>query len=504
MTTKKTKTRKITTSETGQETTPSQQTEQQTAVQPQTQQNETSAHSQTAMKKDGADGEGGVDIQAGQANIYEQVKKEEVFLSKLQELSASELVKMAKKEGLGDLAGYPKQDIIFRIIQKKAEAYGLLFCEGVLEIIDKEGYGFIRSAKYNYVQSNDDVYVSQSQIRRFGMRTGNILVGQVRPQKQGEKYLALLKVEAINYKPPEEQLSVPLFENLTPLHPNERIVLETEPDELNMRIFDIVSPIGKGQRGLIVSPPRAGKTVLLQKIANAILHNYKDIYVIVLLIDERPEEVTDFKRNLKGRPSQYEVIASCFDEPPEHHRTVAEMVLAKAKRMVEHGQDVVIVLDSITRMTRAYNNLTPHSGRILSGGIDAQAFKGPKSFFGAARKIEEGGSLTIIATALVDTGSRMDEVIYEEFKGTGNMELHLDRSLADRRIWPAIEITRSGTRREELLMNPDELRLTWMLRRYLYNLKSNEESILFLKEQMKRYPSNAQFLMELEKRLKSS
>lgn len=502
MTAKKTKTRKIASPEGEQQETQTQTTQGQTTQQPQTPQNDTTT--QTPVKKDGTDKVGRVEVQQGQANIYEQVKKEEIFLSRLQELSAAELVRIAKKEGLGDLAGYPKQDIIFRIIQKKAEAYGLLFCEGVLEIIDKEGYGFIRSGKYNYVQSNDDVYVSQSQIRRFGMRTGNIVVGQVRPQKQGEKYLALLKVEAINYKPPEEQLSVPLFENLTPLHPNERIMLETESEELNMRIFDIVSPIGKGQRGLIVSPPRAGKTILLQKIANAILHNYKDIYVIVLLIDERPEEVTDFKRNLKGRVSQYEVIASCFDEPPEHHRTVTEMVLTKAKRMVEHGQDVVIVLDSITRMTRAYNNLTPHSGRILSGGIDAQAFKGPKFFFGAARKIEEGGSLTIIATCLIDTGSRMDEVIYEEFKGTGNMELHLDRSLADRRIWPAMEITRSGTRREELLMNPDELRLTWMLRRFLYNLKSNEESILFLKEQMKRYPSNAQFLMELEKRLKSN
>ena len=425
---------------------------------------------------------------------YERVKREEIYLSKLQECTMAELLKYSKQENIKDVAGLKKQELIYRIIQEKAKQNGLLFGEGVLEILP-EGFGFLRSPKYNYLPCPDDIYISPSQIRRFGMRTGSIISGQIRPPKDGEKYFALLKVEAINHANPEEIQSRIAFENLTPLHPNERIMLETEPQELSMRVMDLIAPIGKGQRGLIVAAPRTGKTILLQKIANSVLTNHKEVDLIVLLIDERPEEVTDFKRNLKGNA---EIIASCFDEPPARHIQVTEMVLEKAKRMVESKRDVVILVDSITRMTRAYNTEAPHSGRILSGGIDSTAFQGPKKFFGAARKIEEGGSLTIIGSCLVDTGSRMDEVIFEEFKGTGNSELHLVRELADRRIFPSFDLTRSGTRKEELLLHTDELKFVWRLRKVLAEMKVIEAMETLL-ERMKKSKSNAEFLMSLGK-----
>ncbi|MHC4606253.1 MAG: transcription termination factor Rho [Planctomycetota bacterium] len=425
---------------------------------------------------------------------YERVKREEVYLKKLQENTVSELLKYARKEGIKDVTGLKKQDLIYKIIQEKAKQNGLLFGEGVLEVLP-EGFGFLRSPKYNYLPCPDDIYISPSQIRRFGMRTGNIISGQIRPPKDGEKYFALLKVEAINHTPPEQiQNRIP-FESLTPLHPEERIMLETDTKEISMRIMDMICPIGKGQRGLIVSPPRAGKTILLQKIANSTLKRNSEIDLIVLLIDERPEEVTDFRRKLAG---DAEVIASCFDEPPARHIQVTEMVLEKAKRMVEAGRDVMVLLDSITRMTRAYNTEAPHSGRILSGGIDSTAFQGPKRFFGAARKVEEGGSLTILGTALIDTGSRMDEVIYEEFKGTGNMELHLVRELADRRIFPAFDMTRSGTRKEELLLDREELKCIWLLRRVLTDMKLIE-AMETLIDRVGKAKTNAEFLMSLGK-----
>ncbi|MFN3484582.1 MAG: transcription termination factor Rho, partial [Planctomycetota bacterium] len=356
-----------------------------------------------------------------------------------------------------------------------------------------EGFGFLRSQSFNYLPCPEDIYVSPSQIRRFDLQTGNVVAGQIRPPKEKEKFFALLKVELINHENPEAAQNRIAFENLTPLHPNERIRLETDPGELSMRVLDMIAPIGKGQRALIVAPPRTGKTVLLQKIANSIIRNHPEIYLIVLLIDERPEEVTDFKRNLKG---EAEVIASCFDEPPARHIQVTEMVLEKAKRLVEYKKDVVILVDSITRMTRAYNTEAPHSGRILSGGIDSTAFQGPKRFFGAARKIEEGGSLTIVGSCLIDTGSRMDEVIFEEFKGTGNSELHLVRELADRRIFPSFDLTRSGTRREELLLHKDEMARIWMLRKVLADMKLIE-AMETLIDRLKKTKSNAEFLMSL-------
>ncbi|MBI4563945.1 MAG: transcription termination factor Rho [Planctomycetes bacterium] len=425
---------------------------------------------------------------------YERVKQEPIYLSRLQDMTMAELLKFAKQENVRDVVGLKKQDLIYRIIQEKAKQNGLLFGEGVLEVLP-EGFGFLRSPKYNYLPCPDDIYISPSQIRRFGMRTGHIISGQIRPPKDGEKYFALLKVEAINHANPEEAQTRIAFENLTPLHPNERIKLETEPQELSMRVMDLIAPIGKGQRGLIVAAPRTGKTILLQKIANSVLKNQPECDLLVLLIDERPEEVTDFKRHLKGNA---EVIASCFDEPPSRHIQVTEMVLEKAKRMVETKRDVVILVDSITRMTRAYNTEAPHSGRIMSGGIDSTAFQGPKKFFGAARKVEEGGSLTIIGSCLIDTGSRMDEVIFEEFKGTGNSELHLIRELADRRIFPSFDLTRSGTRKEELLLHPDELRFVWRLRKVLAEMKV-VEAMETLLERMKKSKSNAEFLMGLAK-----
>ncbi len=425
---------------------------------------------------------------------YERVKREEVYLSKLQEFTMADLLKFARQEGIKEVMGLKKQEIIYKIIQEKAKQNGLLFGEGVLEVLP-EGFGFLRSPKYNYLPCPDDIYISPSQIRRFGMRTGHVISGQIRPPKDGEKYFALLKVELIGHENPENLQTRIAFENLTPLHPNERIRLETEPGELSMRVMDMIAPIGKGQRALIVAPPRTGKTVLLQKIANACLKNQPEVYLIVLLIDERPEEVTDFKRNLKG---EADVIASCFDEPPSRHIQVTEMVLEKAKRLVEHKKDVMILLDSITRMTRAYNTEAPHSGRILSGGIDSTAFQGPKRFFGAARKIEEGGSLTIVGSCLVDTGSRMDEVIFEEFKGTGNSELHLVRELADRRIFPSFDLTRSGTRREELLLHKDELARIWMLRKVLADMKLLEAMETMI-DRLRKTKSNAEFLMGLGK-----
>jgi transcription termination factor Rho len=423
---------------------------------------------------------------------YERVKREEVYLPKLQEYSMGDLVKFARQEGIKEIMGLKRQEIIYKIIQEKARQNGLLFGEGVLEVLP-EGFGFLRSPKYNYLPCPDDIYISPSQIRRFGMRTGNVISGQIRPPKDGEKYFALLKVELINHENPEQAQARIGFENLTPLHPIERIRLETEPNELSMRVMDMIAPLGKGQRALIVAAPRTGKTVLLQKIANSIIKNHPEVYLIVLLIDERPEEVTDFKRNLKG---DAEVIASCFDEPPSRHLQVTEMVLEKAKRLVEHKKDVVVLLDSITRMTRAYNTEAPHSGRILSGGIDSTAFQGPKRFFGAARKVEEGGSLTIIGSCLVDTGSRMDEVIFEEFKGTGNSELHLVRELADRRMFPSFDLTRSGTRREELLLHKDEISRIWMLRKVLADMKLIE-AMETLIDRLKKTKSNAEFLMSL-------
>ena len=424
---------------------------------------------------------------------YEQIKKGEVHLAELQRMTMAELLKAAKKEGLTEYTGLKKQDLIFKILKERVKQNGLMFGEGTLEVLP-DGFGFLRSPDYNYLPCPDDIYVSPSQIRRFGLRTGATVAGQIRPPKENERYFALLRVEAINYENPELLTEKVVFDDLTPLHPDERLILETATDEANMRVMDIVTPVGKGQRGLIVSPPRAGKTVILQKIATSVLTNHAECYVIVLLIDERPEEVTDMERTVKG-PSA-EVISSTFDEPASRHVQVADMVIEKAKRMVEYGRDVVILLDSITRLARAHNTEIPHSGKILSGGVDANALHKPKRFFGAARNIEEGGSLTILATALIDTGSRMDEVIFEEFKGTGNMELHLDRRLVDKRVWPAIDVNRSGTRREELLLDAEELKRVWLLRRVLNDM-SPVEAMELLVGRMNKCKTNAEFLMSM-------
>jgi transcription termination factor Rho len=365
-----------------------------------------------------------------------------------------------------------------------------MYGEGVVEVLP-DGFGFLRSPEYNYLPCPDDIYISPSQIRRFGIRTGATVSGQIRPPKDNERYFALLRVEAINYEDPERLTEKSLFDDLTPLHPQERIILETTPDEINMRIMDLITPIGKGQRGLIVAPPRTGKTVLLQKIANSVTKNHPEIYLIVLLIDERPEEVIDMQRSVRG-----EVISSTFDEPASRHIQVAEMVIEKAKRMIEYGKDVLILLDSITRLGRAYNTEAPHSGKILTGGIDASALQKPKRFFGSARNIEEGGSLTILATALIDTGSRMDDIIFEEFKGTGNMELHLDRRLADKRTFPAIDITSSGTRKEELLCDREELKRMWLIRKVVNEMNAIE-AMDRLRDLVQKTGSNAEFLMSL-------
>src|SRR3989339_1708561 len=422
---------------------------------------------------------------------YEEIKKSELYLTKLQKMTTAELFALAKKEGMTEYSGLKKQDLIFRILQARANQNGLTIGEGVLEVLP-DGFGFLRSPDYNYLPSPDDIYVSPSQIKRFGMQTGLVITGQIRPPKEGEKYFALLKVEAINHENPDMRLSRVFFSDLTPLHPNERLILETTPDEISMRIMDLITPIGKGQRGLIVASPRTGKTVLLQKLANSIAKNHPEVYLIVLLIDERPEEVTDMQRSVKG-----EVISSTFDEPASRHIQIAEMVIEKAKRMVEYGRDVVVLLDSITRLARAYNTEVPHSGKILSGGVDASALQKPKRFFGAARNIEEGGSLTIVATALIDTGSRMDEVIFEEFKGTGNMELHLNRRLSDKRIFPAIDINKSGTRKEELLLNPEILNRVWVIRKVISTM-TPVEAMELLVEKLSATKSNKDFLKSME------
>jgi transcription termination factor Rho len=409
-----------------------------------------------------------------------------VDISELKQKSVAELHALAQQLNITNYSGLRKQDLIFRIEQSLLESDTVIRGEGVLEILP-EGYGFLRSQDWNYLYGPDDIYVSPSQIKRFDLRTGDTVLGQVRPPKEGERYLALLKVESVNYEEPEKTKQRIAFDNLRPRYPDQKLKLEGKKGDLSMRVVDLLAPIGKGQRGLIVSPPKAGKTILMQKIANAIAENHPEVILIVLLIDERPEEVTDMQENVKA-----EVISSTFDEPADRHVQVADMVIEKSKRLVEHGRDVVILLDSITRLARAHNVVVPHSGKILSGGVDANALQKPKRFFGAARNIEGGGSLTIIATALIDTGSRMDEVIFEEFKGTGNMELVLDRRLADRRIYPAIDIQRSSTRKEELLMDKDELNRVYLLRNFLADMPP-VEALEFLIERMKRTKTNKEF-----------
>jgi transcription termination factor Rho len=408
-------------------------------------------------------------------------------LVELKDMSIQALNQTAKDLGVPGAAGLRKQELIFKILQTQAEKSGLIFSEGVLECLP-DGFGFLRAPEYNYLPGPDDVYVSPSQIRRFDLRTGDTVSGQIRPPKEGERYFALIKVDAINFEPPEEARNKIFFDNLTPLYPDERLKLETAKDNFSGRVMDLLTPVGKGQRGLIVAPPRTGKTMLLQSLANSITTNHPEINLIVLLIDERPEEVTDMQRSVRG-----EVISSTFDEPASRHVQVAEMVIEKAKRLVEHKRDVVILLDSITRLARAYNTVVPPSGKVLSGGVDSNALQRPKRFFGAARNIEEGGSLTIVATALIDTGSRMDDVIFEEFKGTGNMEIHLDRKLVDKRVFPAIDINRSGTRKEELLMPREELNRVWVLRKVL-NPLSPVESMELLLDKLGKTRSNAEFL----------
>ncbi|MBC8473431.1 MAG: transcription termination factor Rho [Candidatus Omnitrophica bacterium] len=415
------------------------------------------------------------------------VTKEKLDIEKLKSLKASELNKVAADLKIDGASGLRKQDLIFKVLQAQTEKAGLIFGEGVLEVLP-DGFGFLRSVNYNYLPGPDDIYISPSQIKKFSLRTGDTVSGQIRPPKEGEKYFALLKVEAVNFESPESAKDKILFDNLTPLYPNERYKLEIKEKDLTVRVMDLLTPIGKGQRGTIVAPPYSGKTIILQKIANSIAQNYPDAIIMVLLIDERPEEVTDMERSVKG-----EVISSTFDEPADRHVQVAEMVLEKAKRLVEHKKDVVVLLDSITRLARAYNTVVPHSGKILSGGVDSNALHKPKRFFGAARNIEEGGSLTIIGTALVDTGSRMDEVIFEEFKGTGNMELQLDRNLFQRRVYPAIDIKRSNTRKEDLLLDEKELQRVWVLRKVLNELNTVEAMELLL-QKLGRTKTNEEFL----------
>jgi transcription termination factor Rho len=408
-------------------------------------------------------------------------------INELQKLKINELVDLAAKLNIDEYSGMNKQELIVKILEANTEKEGGVMADGVLEVL-KEGYGFLRSPDFNYLPGPDDIYVSPSQIKRFGLRTGHQVSGQIRPPKSKERFYALLKVEQVNGKDPEELKRAFLFSNLTPLYPEEKFNLEVNPKDLSTRIMDIISPVGKGQRGLIVAQPKTGKTVLLQKVANAITKNHPNVKMIILLIDERPEEVTDMKRTVDA-----EVISSTFDEPPERHVAVAEMVIQKARRMVEFGEDVVILLDSITRLGRAHNAVIPHSGKILSGGVDANALKKPKQFFGAARNTEESGSLTIIATALIDTGSRMDEVIFEEFKGTGNMELVLDRKLSDRRIYPSFDLVRSGTRKEELLLDKKVLARMWILRKLLNEMKVIE-AMEFIQDRMRRTKTNEEFM----------
>ena len=413
-------------------------------------------------------------------------------LKELKEKKINELIKLANDLSIEGASGMRKQELIFALLQAELEKNGQIYGEGVLEILP-DGFGFLRAPDYNYLPGPDDIYISPSQIRRFNLRTGDTVSGQIRPPKESERYFALLKVEYVNFEDPETARGKILFDNLTPLYPDERFELEALSENLSTRIMDMLTPIGKGQRGVIVSPPRAGKTILLQDIANSITNNHEGVTLIVLLIDERPEEVTDMQRSVKG-----EVISSTFDEPAQRHVQVAEMVIEKAKRLVEHKKDVVILLDSITRLARAYNTVVPPSGKVLSGGVDSNALHRPKRFFGAARNMEDGGSLTIVATALIDTGSRMDEVIFEEFKGTGNMELYLDRKLSDRRIYPSVDINRSGTRKEELLIDPDDLNRIWVLRKVLQPL-STIDAMEFLLEKIKGTKNNAEFLASMSK-----
>jgi len=419
-------------------------------------------------------------------NAVETPQEGRLDLTQLKEMSINELSGVARGLGVENPTGMRRQDLIFRILQRQTEREGLIFGEGVLEVLP-EGFGFLRAPEYNYLPGPDDIYVSPSQIRRFNLHTGDTVSGQIRPPKEGERYFALIKVEAINFEPPEVAMEKVHFDNLTPLYPEERIVLEV-PDNMTARVMDLVTPLGKGQRGLLVASPRTGKTMMLQAIANSITANHPEITLIVLLIDERPEEVTDMQRSVHG-----EVISSTFDEPATRHVQVAEMVIEKAKRLVEHRRDVVILLDSITRLARAYNTVVPPSGKVLSGGVDSNALQKPKRFFGAARNIEEGGSLTIVGTALIDTGSRMDDVIFEEFKGTGNMEVHLDRKLVERRVFPTIDIHKSGTRKEELLIDEWELRRIWVLRKVLSQL-SPVEAMELLLERLDKCGTNKEFL----------
>ena len=424
---------------------------------------------------------------------YEEIKRGDLHIAQLQRMTMQELMGLARQEKLSEYSGLKKQDLIFRILKERTKLNGLMFGEGTLEILP-DGFGFLRSPDYHYLPCPDDIYVSPSQIRRFGLKTGATVAGQIRPPKENERYFALLRVEAINGEDPNLVTAKVSFDDLTPLHPQERLKLATSPEEYSTRIVDMLAPIGMGQRGLIVSPPKAGKTILLQKLAKSVLENHSDAYVIVLLIDERPEEVTDMEREVRGM--NCEVVSSTFDEPPSRHIQVAEMVIEKAKRMVEFGSDVIIFLDSITRLARAWNTEVPHSGKILSGGVDANALQHPKRFFGAARNIENGGSLTIVATALVDTGSKMDDVIFEEFKGTGNTELTLDRRMVEKRVWPAIDVNRSGTRREELLFDEDELKRIWVLRRVLNDMNP-VEAMELLTSRMRKTKTNEEFLMTM-------
>lgn len=417
-------------------------------------------------------------------------KIEQINITEMQDMSIGQLSALAHKLKLEGASSMKKQDLIFGILRAQAEEKGLLFGQGVLEIL-QDGYGFLRSPKYNYLPSSDDIYVSPSQIRKFSLQTGDTVSGQIRPPKESEKFFALLRVEAVNFEDPVQASERILFDNLTPLYPNERLHLENKNEDVSTRIMDLLTPLGKGQRGLIVAPPRTGKTILLQKIANSISYNHPDVKLIVLLIDERPEEVTDMERSVKG-----EVISSTFDEPPTRHIQVADMVIEKAKRLVEHKNDVIILLDSITRLARAYNQVIPASGKILSGGMDSNALQRPKRFFGAARNIEEGGSITILATALIDTGSKMDEVIFEEFKGTGNMEVHLDRGLVEKRLFPAININKSGTRKEELLLSKEELSKVWLLRKAVNSLNPIDVMELIV-DKMNSTKNNEEFLMAI-------
>ena len=418
--------------------------------------------------------------------------KDSLNIGELKEMSITKLTQIAKDLNVAGATGMRKQELIFQILKAQTEQSGFIFSEGVLEVLP-DGFGFLRAPDYNYLPGPDDIYVSPSQIRKFDLQTGDTVSGQIRPPKEGERYFALIKVEAVNFEPPDHARDKIFFENLTPLYPQERVKLETAADNLPSRVMDLMTPIGKGQRGLIVAAPRTGKTMLLQSIAQSIAKNHSEVYLIVLLIDERPEEVTDMQRSVDG-----EVVSSTFDEPAQRHVQVAEMVIEKAKRLVEHRKDVVILLDSVTRLARAYNTVIPPSGKVLSGGLDSNALQKPKRFFGAARNIEEGGSLTIMATALVDTGSRMDDVIFEEFKGTGNMEIHLDRKLVDKRVFPAIDIQKSGTRKEELLLSKDDLNRVWVLRKVLTPL-SPVEAMELLLDKMGRTKSNSDFLASMQK-----